>query len=192
MIGILVILIIIANVTSDEIKQHWSRLFAFWFPAGGKLEQFFNPSISWQNKYKKTKFWTFVFSTSLVMFTDFWHLLKFIIISCVVSIYLLKSGFTGIGEFIMWLLSAHLVWGILYEGLSGIYAGLGDKKVLRKALSYPKIKWYLLSIFAILVVIGIVLQLFERSALVPTIIYGSSLIILFIVSMINRNNDSKE
>jgi len=189
-IPILAVIIIICNVTSDEISKKWSRIFGFWFPKGSKLEQFFNPSLSWQNKYKKTRFWTFVFSTALVMFTDFWHLLKFIIISCVVSIYLIKSGVSTIGEFIMWLLSAHLVWGLLYEGFSGVYAGMGNKKVLRKALSYPKVKWYIFSIFAVLVVIGIVLQLFGKSVMAPTIIYGSTLIIWFVLSLKNRNNAS--
>ncbi|HUV85163.1 MAG TPA: hypothetical protein VMV86_05590 [Methanosarcinales archaeon] len=190
LILILAVVIIIANVTSDEIKSKWSCIFGFWFPKGSKGEQWFNPSLSWQNKYKKTKFWTFVFSTALVMFTDFWHLLKFIIISCVVSAYLIKTGVNSFGEFVMWLLSAHLVWGILYEGFTGVFASLGDDKVLRKALSYPKVKWYIFSIFAVLVVIGIVLQLFEKSVFVPTIIYGSTLIIWFVLSLKNRNNGS--
>ena len=186
LILILAVIIIVANVTSDEIKSHWSRIFGYWFPKGSKLEFWFNPQLSWQNKYKKTKFWTFVFSTVLVMFTDFWHLLKFIIISCVVSAFLIKSGVTGIGEFVMWLLSAHLVWGLLYEGFAGVFASLSDDKVLHKSMSYPKVKWYIFTIFAVLVVIGIVFQLFEKSYLIPTIIYGSSLIIWFIVSMINK------
>ena len=131
LIPILALIIIIANVTSDEIRFHWSRLFVFWIPKGSKYEKWFNPSLSWTNKRKKTKFWTFIFSTILVMFTDFWHMLKFIIISSGVSIALLLWGVTGIGEFIMWLLTAYLVWGILYEGMKGVYGALSDKKIFK-------------------------------------------------------------
>jgi len=189
LIPILAVIIIICNVTSDEIKSHWSRIFGYWFPKGSKGEQWMNPSLSWTNKYKKTKFWTFIFSTVLVMFTDFWHLLKFIIISCVVSAYLIKTGVNSLGEFVMWILTGHLLWGIFYETLSGIYGSLSNRKVLHKSMSYPKVKWYIFTIFAVLVVIGIVFQLFEKSYLIPTIIYGSTLVIWFIVSMINGKKE---
>ena len=127
---ILVILIIICNATQDEIRFHWGRLFGHWFPTGSKAEKWFNPAISWKNKYYNSKWLTFLFSTILVWTSDFWHLLKFIIInSVVIAFFSLLGGSRYISDWIVVIVGANIVWGIFYEIILGIYGVLSDKYI---------------------------------------------------------------
>lgn len=127
---ILVIIVIVANATQDEIRFHWSRLFGHWFKPGSKLEKWFNPAISWQNKYYNSRWLTFIFSTLLVWMTDFWHLLKFIIInSIVIAFFLLLGGSQFISDWILVIVGSNVVWGTLYETIMGIYGALSDKYI---------------------------------------------------------------
>lgn len=124
---ILVIIIIIANVTQDEIRFHWSRLFGHWFKDGSKLEQWFNPNKSWTNKYiSSSRFLTFIFSTVLVWTTDFWHLLKGIIINSIIGIYCIV---TGINDIVSTFLIINILWGIGYELFLGVYGVLSDRYI---------------------------------------------------------------
>lgn len=126
----LVILIIICNATQDEIRFHWDRLFGHWFPTGNKLEKWFNPSISWKNKYYNSKWLTFLFSTILVWTSDFWHLLKFIVInSIIIAFFLLLGGSQFISDWIIVIVGSNIIWGIIFETVLGIYGALSDKYI---------------------------------------------------------------
>lgn len=126
----LVTLIIICNATQDEIRFHWDRLFAHWFPTGSKLEKWFNPSISWKNKYYNSKWLTFLFSTILVWTSDFWHLLKFIVInSIIIAFFLLLGGSQFISDWIIVIVGSNIIWGIIFETVLGIYGALSDKYI---------------------------------------------------------------
>ena len=82
---ILITLAAIINAAMDTIN---ARYFAsiFYNPKWSKFNQFTNPNISWQNKWKNgyriqgEKF--FGSSTFLVWTTDFWHLAKTIMLAC--------------------------------------------------------------------------------------------------------------
>lgn len=140
----LVILIIIANATLDEIRFHWSRLFGHWIPTGHKLEKWFNPSISWKNKYFTSRFLTFLFSTLLVWTTDFWHLLKFVIINSILFILIDTSvkGKLMFGaidleyfntlDYIIAIVMLNVAWGIVYEFTSNVYASISDRYINTK------------------------------------------------------------
>jgi len=115
-----------------EIRFHWPRLFAHWFPAGH--DQWWNPSISWQNKYFESGFLTFIFSTLLVPFTDFYHFLQFIFLNCIFLFILLLQTKVGKGGEKWWryalvLLIINICWGILFELFLGIYGALSDKYI---------------------------------------------------------------
>ena len=126
----LVTLIIICNATQDEIRFHWDRLFAHWFSTGSKLEKWFNPSISWKNKYYNSKWLTFLFSTILVWTSDFWHLLKFIVInSIIIAFFLLLGGSQFISDWIIVIVGSNIIWGIIFETVLGIYGALSDKYI---------------------------------------------------------------
>lgn len=123
---ILGIVTVIANATSDEIKHHWDRLFAHWFPSG--KDKWWNPSISWKNKYTNNRFTTFLLSVPFVMFTDFWHLLKFITLNSVFGIVLSIARLQwGIWDYVVAILLLNIVWGIIFETVLGIYGALSDK-----------------------------------------------------------------
>ena len=57
-------------------------------------------------------------------------------------------------------------------------------------MNYIKIKWYVISLATLLVVGGIVLQLFGKSALIPAVIFSGLLVIGFIVSRFNKRNNA--
>ena len=110
-----VILFIIAAIlwaVMDELKFHYKRVFGHWIKTGTKLNKWFNPSISWRNKYKKSRILTWLLSGPFVFITDFWHLLKASIIGCfsiiltntlklpLWSAILLFAGFGFIEEFV--------------------------------------------------------------------------------------------
>ena len=62
--------------TMDEIQFHFSKLFGKVIK-NKKLLQWFDPHISWRNKYKsKSKLVRWLLSKPLAFVTDFWHLLK--------------------------------------------------------------------------------------------------------------------
>jgi hypothetical protein len=122
----LAIFAVLCNVTMDHIQYHWDMLFAHWFPAG--KDQWWNPAISWKNKYKKSYFWTKVFSTLLVFTTDFWHLLKFLFLNSIFLIIALMSD-PGIEwwKYILVLVFLNVCWGILFEIFNIVYGWFSEK-----------------------------------------------------------------
>lgn len=123
---ILASLAVVANATMDEIRFHWDR----WFGKVIKKDQWANPSKSWTNKYVKSPFFTWLLSGPLVMFTDFWHLLKFIVINSVFGIVLDIAQLSwSAWEYVVAILLLNIVWGIVYETVLGIYGALSDKYI---------------------------------------------------------------
>ena len=101
-----VIIVVFLNVTMDKIKTRynmtiWAKLGADWW---------FNPSVSWKNKHNWKP--TILFKTVLVWVTDFWHLLKFLMLN-VVFVWIVVLAY---GEFI-WqpFLIFWLFWGMIFE-----------------------------------------------------------------------------
>ena len=79
--AILIALAGLFNGASDSLKFHFDQSFARnWKPL------FWDPAISWRNKYKngdpKQGRAFFGSTTFLVLFTDAWHLLKFAQMAC--------------------------------------------------------------------------------------------------------------
>lgn len=69
----------VGDGAADALKHHYSQT---WLPQSGRGNQFWNPAISWQNKYAN---WPTDQSaafpgskTALVFVTDGWHLFKFV------------------------------------------------------------------------------------------------------------------
>ena len=123
------------NAAQDEIRFHWSRLFAHWFKPNSKTEQWFNPSKSWTNKYiSNSKILTLLFSTVLVGFTDFWHFLKGVMINSIMVAVVIAAGFIGtILEWCVLMLLLNIIWGGIYEGVTrGIFGALSDKYMKTK------------------------------------------------------------
>lgn len=128
LVAILGVVSVVANATMDELRFHWDRFFGKIAKPGTKLEQWMNPSISWVNKYKfKSRILTYLFSTLLVWFTDFWHLLKAIYLNTLFSIAVLLV-FPDIRflDLLMWLGCINLVWGLLFEMTFAFYGTMSD------------------------------------------------------------------
>lgn len=84
-ISILMLIIGITSGTMDTLAHHFSTsIFA------GIDDQFFDPAISWTNKYKNcdpTQGEAFLFaSTWLSWITDAWHMAKFMMLNCITLI----------------------------------------------------------------------------------------------------------
>ena len=131
----LAILGIAASATMDEIRFHWRRTFAYWFNrregSNPNIELWFNPNYSWNNKYRwtKNKHLQWVLSSPLVFITDFWHLLKFVLLNSLYGIIiLLMMEYTNVKIPWWWLLiGMNFGWGVIYEFTSSVYGRLGDK-----------------------------------------------------------------
>lgn len=85
--AILISLAGLSNAAMDKMQFHYSKSI---FPKDqdlllGKSEQFWNPTLSWRNKYKDndpTKGMKFPMSTgALVFLTDGWHLMQFFMLT---------------------------------------------------------------------------------------------------------------
>ena len=115
---ILLVISAIANALMDYLQFHYYSLNQFW-----------NPRLSWQNKYKlgdKRKGEAFLFSTTiLVGFTDGWHLMQNVFLSTlfcwailftpkhfigsdtlnlIANFVIYKSIFTGTKQMVLWYL----------------------------------------------------------------------------------------
>jgi len=80
---ILIFLAGISNACMDVLKVRWVRSIFY----NVKNQQWFNPSLSWKNKWKNgnprngEKF--LGSSTVFVFLTDFWHFSKFLMLLCI-------------------------------------------------------------------------------------------------------------
>lgn len=103
---LLILIMVLINSTMDKIRFRysltlWSKMGADWW---------FNPAKSWKNKHKWKPTW--LFRTVLVWTTDFWHLLKFLMLNVIfVWVVVLSYGEFNITAFIaFW-----LFWGLIFE-----------------------------------------------------------------------------
>jgi hypothetical protein len=124
---ILGIVAVAANVVMDELHTHYERFFQKVIPK--KWDSWWNPSVSWQNKYiAKSKILTFIFSTLLSFCTDAWHFFKMIFLTSAVLIgLLLENGGLKWWQYGVELLAIGLVWGIMWELINGIIGAISDK-----------------------------------------------------------------
>ncbi len=81
--ALFVVLAACFNASMDKVQFHYTKsIFAEWKDKA----RFFNPAISWENKWKNgdpdqgERFWGS--STIFVSFTDFWHLAKKGMLTC--------------------------------------------------------------------------------------------------------------
>ena len=118
---ILPFLAVISNFLMDEIQFHWDRFFGTVIEAGSKLEHWMNPAISWVNKYFESPFWTFIFSTVLVWATDFWHLLKFLMLTSIfLFILLMVEKGRKWWQYVIMVLFLHFCWGVVFEFINAL------------------------------------------------------------------------
>ena len=119
-----------ASATMDEIRFHWPRIFGYWFPPEKRITRWFNPGLSWKNKYYwKNKYITWILSSPLVFLTDFWHFLKFILLNALYGIIIIIV--IRLGTEISWywlIIGMNFAWGVIYEFTSGVYGVLADRK----------------------------------------------------------------
>jgi hypothetical protein len=122
---LLFVIAVFSFATREEVRYHWDRLFAHWFPTGSAPEQWFNPAISWQNKYFENDLLTFIFSTLLVWTTDFSHSLMFIFLNSIFMIFLLitEKGKKW-WQYLIMLAVLNLAWGFVFELTMGIFGAL--------------------------------------------------------------------
>jgi hypothetical protein len=99
----------------DKLQFHYNKSIFKNF----KNKQFWNPKISWKNKWKngdKDKGEKFLFSSTLFVFTtDAWHLAKFFRNLCiVVSMFIFIYSPTNLTS-IFYLVLGRVLWGVVFE-----------------------------------------------------------------------------
>jgi len=119
---ILITLSGIFNACMDVLKDHYP---ISWFKLL-KHEQFWDPDLSWTNKYKwndelkcwsEEKFWGS--STIFVMFTDAWHLFKTLtIFFCILAIVSMPDNKDWYYDFIVFYVVFTTLFEISYRQLS--------------------------------------------------------------------------
>jgi hypothetical protein len=116
LIGILLISIAaISEAIMDKTQFHYHRsIFRYW-----KYQQFFDPAISWKNKWKNQdprEGERFSFSsTILVAFTDAWHLFKMIRnVGIFGGLLLLAVSSTSTLYIITLFVIARIIYGIIF------------------------------------------------------------------------------
>lgn len=119
---LLFILFAVCQALMVEIRSHWDRVFAHWFPKG----TWTNPAISWQNKYKLKPVW--LFSTALVWVTDLWHFLQFISLNSIFLLVLLYENETlKVWQYAVELLVLNICWGTVFEGVMIVFSWISEK-----------------------------------------------------------------
>jgi hypothetical protein len=118
---------VVSNVIMDELHTHYERFFQKIIPK--KWDSWWNPSVSWQNKYiAKSKILTFIFSTVLSFCTDAWHFFKTLFLASAVLIgLLLENGTLKPWQYGVELLAIGLVWGITWELINGVIGAISDR-----------------------------------------------------------------
>jgi len=116
---VLVILAGIANAVMDKIQFHWHNSI---FANGTEYkEQFWNPAISWKNKYKpgleSYKYEKFRFSTTLLVFlTDAWHLFQMVhTLFLFAGISLIAYFCNSFLELFLYVLLSRILYGLCFE-----------------------------------------------------------------------------
>ena len=116
----LAIVAIACSATMDEIRFHWYRIFAYWFSANNKMYRWFNPSISWMNKYEisNNQYIQWLFKSPLVF-----------MLNCLYGIITILAKDLGVEYHWLWMiLGFNFGWGAIYEFTSGVFGVLSDRK----------------------------------------------------------------
>lgn len=126
----LIILGIVAcvfNFLMDEVKHKYSRFFGKVVP--DSWDKWFNPSISYANKYfSKNQFVRFLFTTVLVWTTDFWHFTKFVTLACFgFIVVLLENPALQFWQYGVEVFVLGVGWFIVWELTNGIVGAISDK-----------------------------------------------------------------
>jgi hypothetical protein len=99
----------------DKLQFHYNKSVFKNF----KNQQFWNPKISWKNKWKngdKDKGEKFPFSSTLFVFTtDAWHLAKFFRNLCIVIAMFLFIYSPANPTSIFYLILGRVLWGVVFE-----------------------------------------------------------------------------
>ena len=99
----------------DKIQFHYNKSIFINF----KNQQFWNPKISWKNKWKnggKDNGEKFPFSSTLFVFTtDAWHLAKFFRNLCIVIAMFLFIYSPANPTSIFYLILGRVLWGVVFE-----------------------------------------------------------------------------
>jgi len=127
LIIILGLVAVATNVIMDELDFHYDRFFKKLIPK--KWDSWWNPSVSWRNKYiAKSRFLTFIFSTLLSFCTDAWHFFKALFLSSIALIVLLlENSALKWWQYGIELIAIGLCWGIVWELINGIIGAISDK-----------------------------------------------------------------
>lgn len=109
---ILILISAVAKAAMDKLQFHYSRSIFSKF----KNQQFWNPEISWKNKWKngdKSQGESFFLSSTLfVSITDAWHLFQNIFLN---SLFIgLSLLFPLDGKSILVLLTSRILFGVLF------------------------------------------------------------------------------
>lgn len=82
-------------------------------------QQFWDPTLSWRNKWKlgvKKNGEKFPLSSTVLVFTtDAWHFAKFLRNLCVVAAILLAWRFVTLTELLVWTTVGRILWGVSFE-----------------------------------------------------------------------------
>lgn len=115
------------NFLMDEVKHKYDRFFGKILP--DLWDKWFNPSISYANKYfSKNPFVRFLFTTVLVWTTDFWHFAKFVMLICFgLIVVLLENNSLTWWKYALEILFLGLMWFMVWEGVNGIVGAISDK-----------------------------------------------------------------
>lgn len=110
---ILITIAAILNASMDVVSIKWGK--SFFNKRLSKYSQFFNPQLSWKNKWKNgdpkqgEKFP--LSSTALVFLTDWWHLAKTSMILCFSLGIVLYSPIFGLIDFLLFF----TLFGVIFE-----------------------------------------------------------------------------
>ena len=127
LIIILSIIAVVANFIMDELRTHYERFFQKIIPT--KRQDWWNPSLSWDNKYiKRSKVLTFIFSTFLSFLTDAWHFFKAIFLTGIaLIILLLENDSLKWWQYLIELGVIGLLWGFIWESINGVVGAISNK-----------------------------------------------------------------
>jgi hypothetical protein len=122
---ILFIIFAVCNILMMETRSHWDRVFAHWFPPG--KDQWWNPAISWKNKYRTNPYWNWVFCNPLIWTTDFWHFLQTIGLTSIFLLILLLENDLKWWQYGIEVIVLFCVWGFLMWLIMTIFGWISDK-----------------------------------------------------------------
>ena len=105
---ILIAIAAICKAICDNITHHWSTSV---FNTYTFNERWWNPAISWKNKYDASGKRTFV----PIVFTDAFHFFKGIMVTCIFCAIVVSTGYKPLVNHYADVLIYFVIWGIFFE-----------------------------------------------------------------------------